>query len=61
MFYYVFRVLPKSARWLMANDRKEEAWELIQKAANVNGKPLPKDLEMCQVHLKSFFKSLHMF
>ncbi len=33
----------------MANDRKEEAWELIQKAAQMNGKPLTKDLEMCQV------------
>ncbi|KAA8583240.1 hypothetical protein FQN60_015786 [Etheostoma spectabile] len=43
-------VLPKSARWLMANDKKEEAWELIQKAAQMNGKPLTKDLEMCQVY-----------
>lgn len=46
-----FRVLPKSARWLMANDRKEEAWELIRRAAQMNGKPLTKDLEMCQVSL----------
>lgn len=49
----VFRVLPKSARWLMANDKKEEAWTLIQKAAQMNEKPLPKDLQMCQVLLKS--------
>lgn len=28
----------------MANDRTEEAWKLIQKAAQINGKPLIKDL-----------------
>ncbi|XP_039638536.1 solute carrier family 22 member 13 isoform X3 [Perca fluviatilis] len=48
LFIFYIWVLPKSARWLIANDRKEEAWELIQKAAQMNGKPLTKDLEMCQ-------------
>ncbi|XP_058469882.1 organic cation transporter protein [Solea solea] len=48
LFIFYIWVLPKSARWLMANDRKEEAWELIQKAAHVNGQPLAKDLEMCK-------------
>lgn len=38
----------------MANDRKEEAWELIQKAAQINGKPLIKDLEMCWVKTQPF-------
>lgn len=37
----------------MANDRTEEAWKLIQKAAEINGKPLIKDLEMCQVQVNS--------
>ncbi|XP_045916738.1 organic cation transporter protein [Micropterus dolomieu] len=50
LFIFYIWVLPKSARWLMANDRKEEAWELILKAAQMNGKPLTKDLEMCQVY-----------
>ncbi|KAM9339632.1 solute carrier family 22 member 6 [Symphorus nematophorus] len=50
LFIFYIWVLPKSARWLMANDRKEEAWELIHKAAQMNGKPLTKDLEMCQVY-----------
>ncbi|XP_074472029.1 solute carrier family 22 member 6 [Sebastes fasciatus] len=50
LFIVYIWVLPKSARWLMANNRKEEAWELIQKAAKMNGKPLTKDLEMCQVY-----------
>ncbi|KAK2856641.1 hypothetical protein Q5P01_005376 [Channa striata] len=49
LFIFYIWVLPKSARWLMANERKVEAWELIQRAAQMNGKPLPKDLEMCQV------------
>ncbi|CAJ1077649.1 solute carrier family 22 member 6-B [Xyrichtys novacula] len=48
LIFYIW-VLPKSARWLVANNRKEEAWELIQKAAQINGNPLTKDLEMCQV------------
>lgn len=50
LFIFYVWVLPKSARWLMAKDKKEEAWELIQKAAQMNGKPLTKDLEMCQVY-----------
>ncbi|XP_031717286.1 solute carrier family 22 member 6-A [Anarrhichthys ocellatus] len=50
LFIFYIWVLPKSARWLMANDRKEEAWELIRKAAQMNGRLLSKDLEMRQVH-----------
>ncbi|XP_069017769.1 organic cation transporter protein isoform X2 [Embiotoca jacksoni] len=50
LFICYIWVLPKSARWLMANDRKEEAWELIRKAARMNGKPLTEDLPMCQVY-----------
>ncbi|XP_078146124.1 organic cation transporter protein [Centroberyx gerrardi] len=50
LFIFYIWVLPKSARWLMANDRKEEAWELIRKAALVNGKPLCEDLEICQAY-----------
>lgn len=43
------RLLPKSARWLMANNQKEEAWKLIQKAAQMNGVCQSKDLEMLKV------------
>ncbi|XP_028295751.1 organic cation transporter protein [Gouania willdenowi] len=50
LFIFYIWVLPKSARWLMANNRKEEAWELIQKAALMNGKPFTLDPEMCQVY-----------
>jgi len=35
----------------MANDRREEAWEVILKAAQMNGKPLSKDIEMSQVKM----------
>uniref|UniRef100_A0A8D3B4E1 Si:dkey-119m7.4 n=1 Tax=Scophthalmus maximus TaxID=52904 RepID=A0A8D3B4E1_SCOMX len=48
LFIFYIWVLPKSARWLMANDRNEEAWELIHKAAQMNGKPITKDLQMCR-------------
>ncbi|XP_062266759.1 organic cation transporter protein isoform X2 [Platichthys flesus] len=51
LFIFYIWVLPKSARWLMANDREEEAWELIRKAAQMNGKPLTKDHEMCPVQV----------
>ncbi|GAA6218560.1 organic cation transporter protein-like [Lates japonicus] len=64
LFIFYIWVLPKSARWLMANDRKEEAWELIQKAAQMNRKPLTKDLEMCQVYKikeKTEVKKKHSF
>ncbi|XP_070706011.1 organic cation transporter protein [Pempheris klunzingeri] len=50
LFIFYIWVLPKSARWLMANDKTEEAWEVVRKAAQMNGKPLTKDLEMCQVY-----------
>ncbi|XP_008283849.1 organic cation transporter protein [Stegastes partitus] len=64
LFIFYIWVLPKSARWLMANDRTEEAWELIRKAAQMNGKPLTKDLEMCQVYKteeKTGLKKKHSF
>ncbi|KAF6730352.1 Solute carrier family 22 member 6 [Oryzias melastigma] len=48
LFIIYIWVLPKSARWLMANDRVEEALEVIVKAAQMNGKPISKDIEMCQ-------------
>ncbi|XP_029965987.1 organic cation transporter protein isoform X2 [Salarias fasciatus] len=51
-FFFIFYilVLPKSARWLMINNRNEEAWDLIRKAAQMNGKNFTQDLEMCQVY-----------
>ncbi|XP_010734197.1 organic cation transporter protein isoform X1 [Larimichthys crocea] len=64
LFIFYIWVLPKSARWLMANNRKEEAWELIRRAAQMNGKPLTKVLEMCQVHKtegKAELKTKHSF
>ncbi|XP_036003008.1 solute carrier family 22 member 6-A isoform X2 [Fundulus heteroclitus] len=64
LFIVYIWVLPKSARWLMANDRNEEAWEVILKAAEMNGKPISKDLEMCQVYQtdeKSVLKKKHSF
>lgn len=35
----------------MANNRKDEAWELIRKAAQMNGVSQSKDLEMLQVKM----------
>lgn len=52
------RVLPQSARWLLANDRKEEAIALLRKAALVNGRVLPPTLHVCLsifFHLSSLY------
>ncbi|XP_070291932.1 solute carrier family 22 member 6-A [Salvelinus sp. IW2-2015] len=46
LFIFYIWVLPKSARWLMANQRNEEAMDLIRKAALMNGKPLQEDIEI---------------
>eukprot|EP00063_Salmo_salar_P024892 XP_013999727.1 PREDICTED: solute carrier family 22 member 6-A-like isoform X2 [Salmo salar] len=48
LFIFYIWVLPKSARWLLANQRNEEAMDLIRKAALMNGKPLQEDMETCQ-------------
>ncbi|CAB1342850.1 unnamed protein product [Coregonus sp. 'balchen'] len=48
LFIFYIWALPKSARWLMANQRNEEAMNLIRKAALMNGKPMQEDTEICQ-------------
>ncbi|XP_037549538.1 solute carrier family 22 member 13 [Nematolebias whitei] len=40
LIFYIW-VLPQSARWLIANDRRKEAIALLKKAALVNGRVLP--------------------
>ncbi|XP_034560243.1 solute carrier family 22 member 6-B [Notolabrus celidotus] len=40
LIFYIW-VLPQSARWLLANNRSEEAIALLRKAALVNGRVLP--------------------
>uniref|UniRef100_A0A3P9PXW0 Si:dkey-166k12.1 n=1 Tax=Poecilia reticulata TaxID=8081 RepID=A0A3P9PXW0_POERE len=46
LIFYI-RVLPQSARWLLANDRREEAIALLRKAALVNGRVLPPAVQVC--------------
>lgn len=46
LFFFYIWVLPRSARWLMANRREEEALQLISRAAKLNGNPLPEDLNI---------------
>ncbi|XP_028285446.1 solute carrier family 22 member 13 isoform X2 [Parambassis ranga] len=50
LIFYIW-VLPQSARWLLANDRKEEAIALLRKAALVNGRVLPPtvQVEKCEI------------
>ena len=37
-------MLPESTRWLITKKRYDEATELIQKAAKMNGKSVPEHL-----------------
>ncbi|XP_068603436.1 solute carrier family 22 member 13 [Brachionichthys hirsutus] len=48
LFFYIW-VLPHSARWLLAKDRREEAIALLHKAALVNGRALPPTLRVEKV------------
>ncbi|XP_072303766.1 solute carrier family 22 member 13 [Eucyclogobius newberryi] len=50
LIFYIW-VVPKSARWLLANNRKDEAIALLRKAALVNGRVLPPTLQMekCEI------------
>ncbi|XP_075867317.1 solute carrier family 22 member 13 isoform X2 [Nelusetta ayraudi] len=49
LVFYIW-VLPQSARWLLANDRKEEAIALLRKAALVNGRVLPPTLHVEKIY-----------
>uniref|UniRef100_A0A667XAJ7 Si:dkey-166k12.1 n=1 Tax=Myripristis murdjan TaxID=586833 RepID=A0A667XAJ7_9TELE len=51
LFIFYIWVLPQSARWLLANDRREEAIVLLRKAALVNGRVLPPtvQVEKCEM------------
>ncbi|XP_030201039.1 organic cation transporter protein isoform X2 [Gadus morhua] len=44
LFVFYLWVLPRSARWLLANQRTEEAGLLIRRAARLNRQPLQEDL-----------------
>ncbi|XP_037837338.1 organic cation transporter protein isoform X2 [Kryptolebias marmoratus] len=64
LFIVYIWVLPKSARWLMANDRNQEAWDLILKAAQMNRKAITKDLKIYQVNQteeQTILKKKHSF
>ncbi|KAA0710377.1 Solute carrier family 22 member 6-A [Triplophysa tibetana] len=46
LFIFYIWVLPHSARWLLVNNREEEAIVLLRKAANVNGRVLPPTVQV---------------
>uniref|UniRef100_A0A8C7CPM6 Si:dkey-166k12.1 n=1 Tax=Oncorhynchus kisutch TaxID=8019 RepID=A0A8C7CPM6_ONCKI len=53
LFIFYIWVLPQSARWLLANDRREEAIVLLRKAATVNGRVLPPTIQVPHRHILS--------
>ncbi|XP_058609131.1 solute carrier family 22 member 13 isoform X2 [Onychostoma macrolepis] len=48
LFIFYVWVLPHSARWLLVNNRNEEAIDLLRKAAKVNGRTLPPTVQVEQ-------------
>ncbi|TSK31389.1 Solute carrier family 22 member 13 [Bagarius yarrelli] len=46
IFIFYIWVLPDSARWLLANNRKEEALVLLRKAATMNGRSLTTTVQL---------------
>jgi hypothetical protein len=42
--YFIERLLPESASWLITQERYEEAYDTLCKIARVNGKHIPEDL-----------------
>lgn len=40
--FYKFRIVPESARWLVAQHKYEEADKILQRAAKINGARLPE-------------------
>ena len=41
-----FRLVPESPRWLVAQERYEEAEAILQKVAEVNGNEIPRHLDL---------------
>uniref|UniRef100_A0A671QTJ6 Solute carrier family 22 member 13-like n=1 Tax=Sinocyclocheilus anshuiensis TaxID=1608454 RepID=A0A671QTJ6_9TELE len=49
LFIFYIWVLPHSARWLLVNNRNEEAIDLLRKAATVNGRTLPPTVQVSKI------------
>uniref|UniRef100_A0A673HNB2 Solute carrier family 22 member 13-like n=1 Tax=Sinocyclocheilus rhinocerous TaxID=307959 RepID=A0A673HNB2_9TELE len=49
LFIFYIWVLPHSARWLLVNNRNEEAIDLLRKAASVNGRTLPPTVQVSKI------------
>ncbi|XP_056153943.1 solute carrier family 22 member 13 [Lampris incognitus] len=58
LVFYIW-VLPQSARWLLANDRREEAIVLLRKAAVVNGRVLPPTVQVDRCEIAGGGKQTH--
>ncbi|CAB1320699.1 unnamed protein product [Coregonus sp. 'balchen'] len=56
LFIFYIWVLPQSARWLLANDRREEAIVLLRKAATVNGRVFPPTVQVDRCDMEGVAK-----
>ncbi|KAG7500185.1 solute carrier family 22 member 13-like [Solea senegalensis] len=48
LIFYIW-VVPQSARWLLAKNRRDEAVALLHEAARVNGRVLPPAAQNCEI------------
>nr|CBN81997.1 Solute carrier family 22 member 13 [Dicentrarchus labrax] len=56
---FLYWFLPESARWLLAQGRKEEALKELRRAARVNGRMLPED-QLEKVEMEGTFERRNM-
>lgn len=42
-------MVPESPRWLLANDKEEEARKVVQRIASINNRTLPDDIKLAAV------------
>ncbi|XP_048779932.1 organic cation transporter protein-like isoform X2 [Ostrea edulis] len=53
LIYWWSKVLPESPRWLISRGRYQEAMEILQYAAKVNGKTFDHDVALLSVHVEN--------
>ncbi|KAB7495060.1 Carcinine transporter, partial [Armadillidium nasatum] len=43
-YIYIYRIMPKSPRWLLSKGRIDECTEILVKIAKINGKEIEREI-----------------